>query len=153
MPNAPDRPRLPTPDGLLPLATSTQSDHRLLVIDDNHDQRSTLAIALRGLGWEVEEARDGTTGLSLARLYPPSIVITELVLPDMPGFRLARALRTVVEPALLVIALTRLDDTGIHSLARMAGVGDVYLKPANPVELHDRMVAVLSALTAAVAAP
>lgn len=121
------------------------TERRLLIVDDNHDQRTALAEALRSMSWQVDEARDGHTAIGLATTRPPMIAITELMLPDMQGFRLARTLRKIVGEELLVVALTRLDHTGIHSLARMAGIGEVILKPASPHSLNARLVEVLGA--------
>src|SRR5678815_711133 len=48
----------------------------VLLIDDNDDQRSQLANALRERGWDVETARNGRLGLDAAARTQPSIVLT-----------------------------------------------------------------------------
>ena len=142
MPGGPKR----QPSGT-PATTPAQlvPDRHLLFVDDIDEHRSVLAREMRGLGWIVDEATDAGMAMRIARERPPTIIITELLLPDMPGFRLARLLRTIVEPSVLLLALTRVEDSGIHALARMGGIGDVLTKPIAGRQLHDQLVGVLQA--------
>jgi len=116
----------------------------VLLIDDNDDQRSTLADALRERGWRVETARSGRIGLDVASRSQPSIVLTELILPDVRGFHYADALRGMVSHEMLVIALTRVSEQ-LHERARKAGFDYVQPKPVDVDELHQRMRSMLPA--------
>lgn len=116
----------------------------VLLIDDNDDQRSMLANALRERGWHVETARSGRLGLDVAGRSQPSIILTELILPDIRGFHYADALRGMVSHEMLVIALTRVPEQ-LHARARKAGFDFVQRKPVNIEELHERMRTLLPA--------
>lgn len=112
---------------------------RLLLVDDNDDQRSSLADALRARGWEVEVAHRGQRGLELAARSKPDVVISELILPDTCGFRYARAVREVVEHELFVIAVTRVPPE-LHGRALRSGFDHVQPKPLDVDDLHERML-------------
>ncbi len=66
---------------------------RILVIEDNPDLAYGLRNNLEIEGYEVEVAKDGTKGLSRARSANPDLVVLDLMLPGMDGFRVLRALR------------------------------------------------------------
>jgi len=111
----------------------------VLLIDDNDDQRSQLANALRERGWDVETARNGRLGLDAAARTQPSIVLTELILPDTRGFQFVTSLRNAVNHQLAVIALTRVPAL-LHERARKAGFDLVHPKPVDVSVLHERML-------------
>jgi DNA-binding response OmpR family regulator len=111
----------------------------ILLIDDNDDQRSILANALRARGWTVETARNGKEGLSVAALCKPSIVLTELILPDVRGFEFARSLRRMVDSDVVVIALTRIPEQ-LHARALSSGFDYVQRKPIDLDTLHERLL-------------
>ena len=114
----------------------------VLLIDDNDDLRSELATGLRARGWDVETARSGRSGLDLAGRSQPSIVLTELILPDIRGFQFADALRGMVSHEMLVIALTRVPEQ-LHERARRAGFDHVQPKPVDIDALHERMLSMV----------
>lgn len=113
---------------------------RVLLIDDNDDQRSTLANALRSRGWSVEIARNGKQGVDAALRVQPEIVLTELILPDVRGFDYARSLRSMVDHDLVVIALTRVTEE-LHGRALASGYDLVQRKPYPVDDLHQCMLA------------
>ena len=112
--------------------------HRIVLIDDNDDQRAMLANALRQCGWSVEGARNGRLGLDAVARIHPEIVLTELILPDVRGFNFARTLRSMVEYDLFVIALTRLP-VDLHGRALTSGFDHVQCKPIDVDRLHQYM--------------
>lgn len=118
------------------------TEPRVLLIDDNDDQRSLLANALRARGWRVDVARTGRQGLERAQLGQPDLVLTELLLPDVRAFNIARSLRSMVEHDLRVIALTRLPEQ-MHVRALKEGFDLVQCKPFDADALHERMLALL----------
>lgn len=66
---------------------------RVLIIDDEADQRATLGLLLRTLGHEVAAAADGPSGLALASAFQPEVVLLDFQMPVMSGFETAAALR------------------------------------------------------------
>jgi Response regulators consisting of a CheY-like receiver domain and a winged-helix DNA-binding domain len=66
---------------------------RILVIEDNRNLATGLRNNLEIEGYEVAVAGDGTSGLALARSTMPDLVILDLMLPGMDGYRVLRTLR------------------------------------------------------------
>ncbi|MBN1757055.1 MAG: response regulator [Chitinispirillaceae bacterium] len=64
---------------------------KLLIVDDNRENRYMLRSLLEGHGYSVTEAHDGAEALELASLSPPDAVVTDLLMPGMDGFALCRA--------------------------------------------------------------
>ena len=65
----------------------------VLIVDDEHDIVSDLAMALRDLGYEVETACNGADAIDLAMTLRPALVITDVLMPVVDGIALATALR------------------------------------------------------------
>ena len=61
----------------------------VLVVDDERVIADTLSIILKKSGYDVLTAYDGKTALELARAVPPSLLITDVVMPGMTGIELA----------------------------------------------------------------
>lgn len=66
---------------------------RILVIDDNVDAASTLAMLLKMLNYEVREAFDGQRGVQLAQEFRPHVIVSDIGMPGMTGYDVARAVR------------------------------------------------------------
>ncbi|HIK05362.1 MAG TPA: response regulator [Trichormus sp. M33_DOE_039] len=66
---------------------------RVLVVDDNYENRSIIVNLLDPIGFEVIEAVNGQQGLEQAKTYQPDLIITDLLMPVMSGFDLLRQLR------------------------------------------------------------
>ncbi|MBK8004148.1 MAG: response regulator [Gemmatimonadetes bacterium] len=109
----------------------------ILVIDDETHMRSLIARTLAGVGYDVEEAEDGESGL--ARLESPGIVLvlTDLLMPGREG------LETILEmrrrwPAIPVIAMSGggVNPAGNYlELAHRFGASATIAKPFKPSEL------------------
>ena len=77
---------------------------RILVVEDNRDLAYGLRNNLEIEGYLVEVAEDGQAGLTAARRAPPDLVILDLMLPELDGFRVLKALRgDSPEPPVLVL--------------------------------------------------
>ncbi len=82
------------PRALAPAAAVRSTPRRrILLVEDNVDAGDTLAELLALDGHEVRVARDGRSGLALARAFRPEVVICDVGLPDMTGYDVARELR------------------------------------------------------------
>ncbi len=78
---------------------------RLLVIDDDPGCRCTFGCLLRKLGHTVEEAESGSVGLAMLRQIPVDLVLTDLNMPGLTGWEVAR-LAKAMHPGLPVILMT-----------------------------------------------
>jgi PAS domain S-box-containing protein len=112
-------------------APANGARRRVLVIEDNVDSARTLADVLEVEGHEVTLARDGTTGIALARKLRPEVVICDIGLPDVDGYEVARTLRA--DPSLrsiTLIALSGYAQPEDRERARDAGFEAHLPKPA-----------------------
>ena len=66
---------------------------RILVVDDEPDQRFLLRRIFERAGHEVSDATDGAAGLRAVRESPPDLVVTDMMMPVMGGAELIRCLR------------------------------------------------------------
>jgi CheY-like chemotaxis protein len=109
--------------------------HRLLVVDDQRDVADSMGLALRLLGAEVRVAYDGASALALCESWRPTDVLSDLGMPGMDGYELARRLRErfASHPPRL-IAITGWVQVGVRAKALAAGF-DVFL--TKPVGLQD----------------
>ena len=109
---------------------------RVLVIDDESPIRLLCRINLEAEGMEVLEAADGLSGLDVARLECPDVILLDVMMPGLDGWRVAEELldddRTEEIPIVFLTARAELRDRarGID----LGGV-DYITKPFNPVEL------------------
>lgn len=106
----------------------------VLVVDDDPISRDFLRTLLGYRGHEACEAADGDTGLMLARRRPPDAVITDVMMPNLDGYGLARMLRSQPATSHIPIAFStaHYGHDEIEPMARACGVQDVIFKPALP---------------------
>jgi len=115
---------------------------RILVVEDNRDLAYGLRNNLEIEGYLVEVAEDGQAGLTAARRAPPDLVILDLMLPELDGFRVLKALRgDSPEPPVLVLTARGEEADKVRAL-RM-GADDYVTKPFGLLELLARVEAVL----------
>ena len=100
--------------------------------------RTVIADALREDGYAVDTAPDGQHALELARVYPPDLVILDLMMPYIDGEAFSSALRQIeglnATPILLVSASRRVEEVGARIGAEVA-----LRKPFDLFELTDRV--------------
>jgi pilus assembly protein CpaE len=112
----------------------------VLVIDDEVIFHTMVMRALEGLNYEIITAENGTSGLALARLHKPDIIISDVVMPDILGYEVVRNLRREPEfahiPILMLTAQSGLQD---KLKAFEAGADDHLSKPFEPAELAARV--------------
>jgi two-component system, OmpR family, alkaline phosphatase synthesis response regulator PhoP len=115
---------------------------RVLIVEDNHDLAFGLRNNLEIDGYSVEVAEDGPTGLASARRHTPDLVILDLMLPGMDGYRVLRQLR---EDGLSmpVLILTARGEEADKVLGFRLGADDYVTKPFGVLELLARVEALL----------
>ena len=120
---------------------------RLLVVDDEPNLLRAVEAVLRGEGFEITTARSGREALVAVAQSLPDLIVSDVRMPGMDGFQLARKLRASTHSALVpIIFLTAKDETEDRIEGFESGV-DVYLtKPFEP----DELVAVIKSVLARV---
>jgi signal transduction histidine kinase len=112
---------------------------RVVVVDDNADMRDYM-LRLLEPHWAVEAYPDGAAALAAIRANPPSVVVTDVMMPRLDGFGLVSALRedpaTAPIPVVLVSARAG-EESSIEGL--VAGADDYLVKPFSARELVARV--------------
>jgi DNA-binding response OmpR family regulator len=67
----------------------------VLIIDDDADVLTTLALLLEEVGYETHVARDGVNGMRIFDELRPDIVLTDIVMPDCDGIEIIRQIRAL----------------------------------------------------------
>jgi DNA-binding NarL/FixJ family response regulator len=109
---------------------------RLLVVDDEPNLLRAVAAVLRGEGFDVMTARNGKDALLQIAKSLPDLIVSDVRMPVMDGYTLARQLRSAPHTKLIpIVFLTAKDETADRIEGFRSGV-DVYLtKPFEPDEL------------------
>lgn len=114
---------------------------KLLFIEDNRDILANVYQYFEALGYEVDSATDGVSGLALAASQTFDVIVLDLRLPRLDGLEVCRQLRKVHQcytPVLMLTARSRLEEKidGFDS-----GADDYMLKPFELPELDARLKA------------
>ena len=114
---------------------------RILVVDDEAEIRTLVKAGLARHGFQVAEAEDGETALSLVWAGKVDLLVLDVNLPRMSGLAvLARIRRDATLP---VILLTGRQEEGDRVLGLELGADDYVTKPFSPLELGARVTSVL----------
>jgi DNA-binding response OmpR family regulator len=115
---------------------------RVLVIEDNRDLAYGLRNNLEIEGYQVEVADDGPKGLMRARAGAPDLIILDLMLPGMDGYRVLRALREEGRQTPILILTARGEEADKVRGLRL-GADDYVTKPFGVLELLARVEALM----------
>jgi signal transduction histidine kinase/DNA-binding response OmpR family regulator len=128
-----------TPDQAVPLVERG----RILLADDNADMREYIR-RLLGDRWDVETVGDGRQALHAIERRPPDVLITDVMMPEMDGFALVRALRAseaTRDLPVIVLSARAGEEARVEGL--QAGVNDYLVKPFSARELVARVDSLL----------
>lgn len=116
---------------------------RLLVIDDEPNLLRAVAVCLRAEGYEVSTARSGAEALRRLAESVPDLIVSDIRMPSMDGYQLARQIRSSSRTALVpIVFLTAKDETSDRIEGFRAGVDAYLVKPFEP----DELVAVIKSI-------
>ena len=108
----------------------------ILLVDDEEDLIVALSARLEATGYRVMVARDGLEGLRMARSLVPDLIILDLMLPRMDGFKVARLLKHDNRYAAIpVLVLTARSQDSDRNRALKMGADDFLVKPYDSSEL------------------
>ncbi|MBV8056764.1 MAG: response regulator [Deltaproteobacteria bacterium] len=126
-----------------------QDEHcpEIMVVDDDPDTLAILVRYIRREGFTAVEASSGTECLSLAKQHLPDVILLDLMMPEMDGFAVCRALKVDSGTAEIpVIMLTARDDVEARAQGMELGVSDFIAKPIVRREVVERIHAQLEML-------
>lgn len=114
------------------------ANFKLLIVDDNAINREILCDQMMALGYSADVAVDGMSALRMTVERAFDVLITDLQMPGMSGYNLARLIRdrNVHMP---IIAITAHISENERVMCRDAGINEVVLKPGRP-DLIDKVI-------------
>lgn len=117
---------------------------KLLLVEDEHLLRGLIAQFLRGEGFDVVEAADGSQGVSLfASMKPFAVVLLDLNLPLLSGVEVCRRIRSEQPTQPVIICSAAILESHITKLREMK-VEQFLSKPYHPLDLLHRIDAEMS---------
>ncbi|MDE2491095.1 MAG: response regulator [Elusimicrobia bacterium] len=106
---------------------------KILIADDDADNREIMRMALERAGYEIVLARDGREALEAARREKPALVLMDLSMPVLSGWEAVRRMKDdAALRAIPVLAFTAHAITGDETRAREAGCDGYLSKPCPP---------------------
>ena len=115
----------------------TDSNQRILVVDDEAPIRRYLRAALSAQGFTIYEAANGQEALNAVIADRPDIIILDLGLPDIDGIEVTRRLREWSQIPIIILSVREAEQDKIAALD--AGADDYLTKPFGTGELMARM--------------
>lgn len=129
------------------MALPDVADWRVLVIDDEADSVEVVGLVLTAAGATVWEAANGQEGLAVFKQERPTLVLTDLSMPDMDGWELLKAIRDNEDGRRVpVIALTAHAMTGDRERVLEAGFDGYLSKPLKMFTLVEALLECLGHL-------
>jgi CheY-like chemotaxis protein len=118
----------------------------LLIVDDEDGVRALVRMTLNSDSYQIIEAWEAEQALDLARLHHPDLILLDVMLPDMSGIDVCRALKD--DPEMIgttVIMLTAKAQQADLGRAELAGADGYFTKPFSPIALMQKVESVLGA--------
>ena len=114
----------------------------ILIIEDDFGTRKLMTVVLRNAGFNPIPAENGIQALEIFEREKPSLVLCDIMLPDMSGFRVTEQLRRIA-PEVPIIIVTAKDAPADKHYGFMVGADDYMTKPVDEEELLLRIKALL----------
>jgi DNA-binding response OmpR family regulator len=120
------------------MSSATQS---VLVVEDEASIASFVSLYLKNAGYEVRSAANGAEALASVQKEQPSLIVLDLMLPDIDGIEICRRIRQKSDIPILM--LTARDEDVDKIIGLEVGADDYMTKPFNPRELVARVKSIL----------
>jgi two-component system, cell cycle response regulator DivK len=109
---------------------------RILIVEDQEDNRAILRDVLSTAGYELIEATNGQEGVELAQQERPDLILMDIQLPVIDGYEATRRIKgDAALGAIPIIAVTSYALSGDEAKARSAGCDGYVTKPFSPRQL------------------
>jgi len=115
----------------------SQTQARVLVVDDERHIRELLEIGLSDEGYEVRSAPDGQVGLQMVRDWNPDAIVLDVMLPKIDGIALLPMFRKLTEAPIVMLSAKSDVNDKVTGLSR--GADDYVSKPFEMAELRARL--------------
>jgi CheY-like chemotaxis protein len=118
---------------------------RILIVDDERQNRDVLEAMLKPEGFQLLTAAGGEEALALVLQQPPDLILLDIMMPGLDGYQVAARLKR--DPAskhIPIIMVTALDNRDARMRGMVAGVDRLLTKPVDRAALYDRVRDLLS---------
>ena len=118
---------------------------RVLMADDDPALRRLIVTTMGTDDFEVLQAVDGEQALEMAREHHPALVLLDVNMPKLDGFEVCQQLKSDPDTAgIKIVMLTARGADVDRARAHEAGADDYFIKPFSPVQLLNKVYALLS---------
>jgi two-component system cell cycle response regulator DivK len=109
---------------------------RILVVEDQEDNRRILRDLLTNAGFDMVEAENGEEAIASAQASRPDLILMDIQLPILDGYEATRRLKADPDlKSIPIIVVTSYALSGDEEKARLAGCDDYVAKPFSPRQL------------------
>jgi len=114
--------------------------HRILIADDNAQNRELLEALLARIDCETEFAVDGQDTINKVDSFEPDLILLDVMMPKLNGFEVCRKLKSDLKTShIMILMVTALSELGDIERAVDSGTDDFLSKPVNSLELQKRV--------------
>jgi CheY-like chemotaxis protein len=125
---------------------------RVLIVDDDAGNREVLRRSMAAEGWEIDEATNGKDALGHVGASRPSVILLDLLMPEMDGFEFVAALRDTPEGRSIPVVIITARDLTVQDRDRLNGFVDAVMQKG-AYSQQQLLSEVRERLTAAIATP
>jgi CheY-like chemotaxis protein len=116
---------------------------RILIVEDNLTNLALMEYLLRAFGYEVVSAPDGEAGVIAAERERPDLILMDLQLPTLTGFKAAAQIRELDQPRVPIVAVTAFAMVGDRERVLAEGFDGYLPKPIEPATFVSQIEAFL----------
>ncbi|MFY8202278.1 MAG: response regulator [Pirellula staleyi] len=117
---------------------------RILIADDNPQNRELLEALLAKIDCDTDFAVDGQDTLNKVESFKPDLILLDVMMPKLNGFEVCRKLKgNPITSRIMILMVTALSELGDIERAVAAGTDDFLSKPVNSLELQKRVTNML----------
>jgi DNA-binding response OmpR family regulator len=117
------------------------AEREVLVVEDDREINELVGAYAQIAGFRYRSALNGNDALAQVRARPPSLIVLDLMLPDVDGFEVCRRVRAEAEalgrPIPVIVILSALDGEKSRQQGRACGAVEYVTKPFDPDRLMD----------------
>lgn len=123
---------------------SSPTTSKILIADDNEQNRELLEAYLSDGAFEIEMSFDGPSTLEKVKTFQPDIVLLDIMMPKLSGYEVCQRMKAdKVTHDIPILMVTALNEMGDIEKAVAAGCDDFLTKPVNRLELTTRVRSLL----------